>query len=111
MFWAAIILGFAGSLHCMGMCSPLAMSITNMSPNVIASRLLYNAGRIFTYGILGSVIASIGLSFPLVKYQNVLSILLGVSLAVIGLAGLSAIKAPVITRFLGWLSALLKQLF
>src|SRR5918993_1720754 len=111
MFWTAIILGFAGSLHCMGMCSPLAMSITTMSSNVIASRLLYNAGRIFTYGILGSVIASLGLSFPLVQYQSVLSILLGISLLVIAFSGMPAMKVPVVRQFLGRLSALLRELF
>src|SRR5688572_12798669 len=111
MLWTAFILGFAGSLHCMGMCSPLAMSVTNLSANVILSRFVYNLGRIMTYGIVGSVVASVGLGFPLTKYQNLVSILLGLSLLVVGLAGVSTFKIPFVTNALGSFSLLLKKLF
>lgn len=111
MFSTAFILGFAGSIHCMGMCSPLAMSVTNMSANAILSRIVYNSGRIMTYGIIGGVVASVGLGFPLIKYQNLLSILLGVSLLVIGLSGMSMIKVPFVTNALGSFSMLLKRQF
>jgi sulfite exporter TauE/SafE len=95
----------------MGMCSPLAMSITNLSANAIASRILYNFGRIMTYGILGAVVATVGLGFPLIKYQNLISILLGISLLVIGLAGVSVIKIPIMTKALGSFSVFLKSQF
>jgi sulfite exporter TauE/SafE len=111
MFWTALILGFAGSLHCLGMCSPLAMSVTKMSSNVVLSRVLYNLGRIVTYGILGSVVATVGLWFPMIKYQNLISILLGISLLVIGLTGLTMIKVPIVTKALGAFSFFLKGLF
>jgi uncharacterized protein len=111
MFWTALILGFAGSLHCLGMCSPLAMSVTKMSSNVILSRILYNLGRILAYGILGSVVATVGLGLPMTKYQNLISILLGVSLLVIGLTGVSIIRVPILTKSLGAFSIFLKQLF
>lgn len=111
MIWTAFILGFAGSLHCMGMCSPLAMSVTNMSSNVILSRIVYNVGRIFTYGILGGVVASVGLGFPMIRYQNLVSIMLGIALLVIGLAGVSVIRVPVLTNALASFSLLLKRLF
>jgi len=111
MLWTAFILGFAGSLHCMGMCSPLAMSVTNLSSNVILSRIVYNLGRIATYGIFGVIVASVGLGFPLTKYQNLLSILLGISLLVIGLAGVTIIRVPFLTNVLGRFSLLLKRLF
>jgi sulfite exporter TauE/SafE len=52
MIWTAFIIGFAGSLHCLGMCSPLAMAVTNMSPAIVLNRLLYNFGRILTYGLM-----------------------------------------------------------
>jgi uncharacterized protein len=110
MFWSAIILGFAGSLHCMGMCSPLAMAVTNLSPNIIVNRLLYNGGRIFTYGLFGAVVASVGMTFPLVRYQNLLSIVTGIALVVIGISGVSS-KLPVVTRFLGHISLSVKKGF
>lgn len=111
MLWTAIILGFAGSLHCLGMCSPLAMAVTKISKNMIVSRLLYNGGRIFTYGLLGGVVASVGLGFPLIRYQNLLSMLLGVALLVIGFSGISSIRVPFLTKALGNVSLLVKKLF
>jgi uncharacterized protein len=111
MLWTAIILGFAGSFHCMGMCSPLAMAVTNLSGNVIVNRLLYNGGRIFTYALLGGTVASIGLGFPLMRYQSLLSILLGIVLVVIGFAGISFVNVPIITKTLGRASLFIKKLF
>jgi sulfite exporter TauE/SafE len=109
--WTALIIGFAGSLHCLGMCSPLAMATTKLSPNIIMSRLLYNGGRIMMYGLLGSIVASVGFVFPLVKYQNLISIILGVALLVISLTGVTSLRVPVITKALGTFSLLLKKLF
>src|SRR5687767_14417741 len=96
MIWTALIIGFAGSSHCLGMCSPLAMAVTTRS-SVLLNRTIYNTGRIFTYGILGSIIASFGLAFPLIKYQNIFSLLLGIAMLVIGLTGISAIRIPLVT--------------
>ena len=111
MLWTALIMGFAGSLHCLGMCSPLAMAVTNLSPSVLLSRLLYNAGRIATYGLLGSMVSSIGFAFPLFKLQNLLSFLLGIALIVFGLAKISSIRVPFFTNVLGIISGKLKSLF
>jgi sulfite exporter TauE/SafE len=111
MIWTALILGFAGSLHCLGMCSPLAMAVTNLSPVASLTRLLYNLGRILTYGILGGVVASVGLVFPMIKYQNLLSIVLGIALVTIGISGISVIKIPLITSALARLNYILKNLF
>src|SRR5688572_6998809 len=111
MIWTALIIGFAGSLHCLGMCSPLAMAVTNLSPSIILNRLLYNLGRIITYGIMGAAIATIGMGFPLIKYQNLLSIVLGASLLVIGLTGVSAVRIPLVSKGLGGFSMFLKETF
>jgi sulfite exporter TauE/SafE len=111
MIWTALIMGFAGSLHCLGMCSPLVMAVTNMSPAFLLNRLLYNVGRIFTYGILGSVVSSIGFVFPLFKIQNLLSILLGVVLIAIGLTKISRFKIQFLNDMLGSINRKLKVLF
>lgn len=111
MIWTAFILGFAGSMHCMGMCSPLVMSITNLSTAVLLNRFLYNAGRIITYGLIGSIIASIGIVWPLVKYQNLVSIIMGIGLLVIGLAGVKGIRIPILTSILERFSLFLKGTF
>jgi uncharacterized protein len=111
MIWTAIILGFAGSLHCMGMCSPLAMAVTNLSPTAVINRVLYNTGRILTYGLLGSIVSTLGLGFPLIKFQNLLSVFLGIALLVIGISGVSSLHIPVVTRVLANVNFFLKKLF
>lgn len=111
MIWTAIAIGFAGSLHCLGMCSPLAIAITNMSPAAALTRLLYNAGRILTYGVMGAGVATAGMAFPLARYQNLVSIVLGVSLLAIALAGVPAVKIPLLSRVLANFSLFLKGMF
>jgi sulfite exporter TauE/SafE len=110
MIWTALVIGFAGSLHCLGMCSPLAMAVTNMSPAIILNRLLYNLGRILTYGAMGAVISTIGMGFPLIRYQNLVSIVMGVSLLAIGFAG-TAFRIPFVSKGLGSFSVFLKGMF
>jgi uncharacterized protein len=110
MWFTALVMGLAGSLHCAGMCSPLAMTITNMRSPAMTNRLLYNAGRITMYGVLGAIIAALGYVFPLVKFQNLLSVLLGLFLLVMASAGVTGLRIPVMTnaviRFTGWLKSL-----
>lgn len=108
MWLTAFMIGLAGSLHCAGMCSPLAMTLT--SSHALGGRVLYNFGRITTYGVLGGVIASLGFLFPLERFQNLLSVLLGLSLLAMASAGITGIRIPLITpamiRFTGWLKKL-----
>jgi sulfite exporter TauE/SafE len=93
MLTTALILGFAGSLHCAGMCSPLAFAVTNKGG--IANKILYNLGRIFMYSLLGAVVSSLGVVLP-VYVQYIISITLGVALLIIGITG-SNFKVPFLT--------------
>jgi sulfite exporter TauE/SafE len=108
MIWTALIMGFAGSLHCIGMCSPLAMAITR---NALVNRLLYNIGRILTYGIMGGVIASIGFAFPVSRYQNLLSLLLGLLMVIVGFTSLAHVRISFGFRVLSKANQFLKNLF
>ncbi len=108
--WAtALILGFAGSMHCMGMCAPLVIAVTNAKS--VFSRLIYNTGRVLTYGIMGAIVAGAGMILPLHRYQNALSIALGIALLVIGLGGFRSIRIPILTRYIHGLTIRLKSLF
>jgi hypothetical protein len=63
MWWTALILGMGGSLHCAGMCGPLALALPHPARGVVgfvAGRLLYQAGRMTTYAVLGGVAGEIG---------------------------------------------------
>lgn len=111
MWLTALIMGLAGSLHCAGMCSPLAMTITNMTSPAISNRLLYNAGRITTYGILGAIVAAAGSILPLPKAQNLLSIMLGIILLVMGITGVTGVRIPLITTTIIKFTTLLKKIF
>lgn len=85
----AFLLGLAGSLHCAGMCGPLLLAMPRLGGTawqVVASRGLYNAGRVVTYVALGGVFGLAGKSLALVGFQRWLSI--GAGLAI--LAGLAA---------------------
>ncbi len=81
----AILLGFFGSFHCVGMCGPIAMTLpVHNKPLLIKYSLilLYNLGRITTYCVLGLVAGIIGKSFLIGGFQQTLSISIGVLLLI-----------------------------
>lgn len=83
MLTAAFLLGFTGSLHCIGMCGPLAVQIQGANKqNLVLNRVLYNAGRVITYGLLGLTAGLFGRLIEMSGWQGWLSIFLG--LAVFG---------------------------
>jgi len=110
MVLTALIMGLTGSLHCVGMCSPLAMAVGNMNTRAFLNRVIYNAGRIVTYGVLGLTIAGVGLAFPISKFQNLISIFLGIILLLAG-TGLLKVNIPILSSAIGKLTVTLKKLF
>ncbi len=111
MIWAAFLIGLAGSLHCVGMCSPLATAVTGLSRAAAINRLLYNGGRILTYGILGAAVGAFGELAGLTDYQLLLSAGLGAILILLGLSGVSMIRIPVVTDLLQGFTSWLKKMF
>lgn len=86
----AFLIGLAGSLHCLGMCGPLALSLP-LPQATMAGRLkgglLYNAGRISTYALLGLVLGTVGEVLLRPEWQRGLSIAAGTLLLVYLFAG------------------------
>jgi sulfite exporter TauE/SafE len=111
MILTALIMGIAGSLHCAGMCSPLAMTVTSMKSPGFANRILYNLGRIIMYGILGLIVGTIGYMLPISEFQNLLSIVLGILLIVLALVGITGIRIPYISQGLTAFILFLKKAF
>ncbi len=111
MIYAALAMGFLGSLHCIGMCSPLAIAVSNLRGNALRNRLVYNSGRIVSYSLLGVLAAAIGTGFQVAGLQNTLSIVLGSLLIIAGLAGVSQIRIPVVTPAIQNFTAFIKKLF
>lgn len=79
-------MGTMGSLHCVGMCGPLALSLPvsrlTLTGKMMAT-LLYNLGRTTTYASLGAIFGLLGLSFGLVGMQQSLSIAIGVLILIV----------------------------
>lgn len=83
MLWTAFMLGLVGSLHCAGMCGPLAMAVPVVGSGragIISSRLLYNLGRIATYAVLGLVAGLVGQTFALAGLQRWVSLAAGAAI-------------------------------
>jgi uncharacterized protein len=86
MFLSALIFGFLGSFHCVGMCGPIAFMLPVDRTNVykkISQISLYHFGRLFSYSILGLVFGIIGKGLNLFGFQQQLSIIIGVLMIVI----------------------------
>ena len=95
--WTAFLLGLVGSLHCAGMCGPLALALPpagNSTLGYVLGRVAYNAGRIVTYCALGIVFGLAAGPFLLAGLQRWVSIALGVAL----LLGLFASRRLALAR-------------
>jgi uncharacterized protein len=75
----AFVIGFVGSLHCVGMCGPLTLMMMG-SRKTLYSFTLYHAGRIMVYVLLGLLLGVIGQSLQLMELQKVITIALGATL-------------------------------
>lgn len=83
---SAFTLGILGSLHCMGMCGPLVMSMPFQRArdgHVLAASINYHIGKAITYSLFGIIAGSIGQGFAFFKWQQVLSIVAGIVLLLI----------------------------
>jgi hypothetical protein len=80
-FLPALLLGLLGSAHCAGMCGPIAIGLPVIGQSWltrVGSTLMYNGGRIFTYGILGLLFGLLGKGLSLGGLQQWASIGIGV---------------------------------
>jgi sulfite exporter TauE/SafE len=83
--WTAFARGLVGSLHCAGMCGPLALALPqagNRPASYFAGRTAYNLGRVVTYCVLGLIFGLLGKTLLLAGVQRWLSIALGVVLLI-----------------------------
>jgi len=81
MLYTAFILGFLGSLHCLGMCGPIAFMLPLNRQNQITQffqLMSYHLGRLTTYTLIGVIFGLLGKGFELFTFQQHLSIFTGV---------------------------------
>jgi sulfite exporter TauE/SafE len=76
--FAGIILSMASSLHCVGMCGPLALAVKlNFKGNETVDIIQYHFGRLLAYLSLGVVAAFFGKGLQIIIPSQVFSITIG----------------------------------
>jgi sulfite exporter TauE/SafE len=75
----ALLLGFAGSVHCLGMCGPLQLAVLGGATGKLWLKTLeYQLGRVLSYTGLGVFFGLAGKAIALAGFQQVLSLLAGI---------------------------------
>ncbi|NNT71708.1 sulfite exporter TauE/SafE family protein [Flavobacterium sp. IMCC34852] len=88
MLYTALIFGLVSSLHCIGMCGPIAMMLPvdrNNPTKKALQILLYHAGRLTSYATLGLLFGLLGKGLYLAGMQQRFSIVLGILMILIGI--------------------------
>lgn len=81
MILSAIILGLMGSLHCVGMCGPIAFMLPVDRTNNFKKAtqiFIYHFGRLLAYSIMGVLFGFIGKGLYVFGIQQKLSIIIGI---------------------------------
>src|SRR4051812_8061401 len=112
MWYSAIMMGLAGRLYCLGMCSPLVIAATGTQSSPLSlRRISYNGGRILTYGIQGAAVSSVAALLELSGFQKTISIAMGVMFIVFGMTGIVALRIPVVTSLMNKVTLFFKAAF
>lgn len=86
MIFTAFIFGIVSSLHCIGMCGPIALMLpvdrNNQSKKVIQI-MTYHVGRLSAYALIGLVFGLLGRGLFIAGFQQKLSIFIGVMMILI----------------------------
>jgi len=93
LYFLFLVTGFTvGFGHCIGMCGPIVVSLSlNLKgKSVLIPHLLYNAGRVITYAVLGGLAGILGsftmLASSIVSLQKGVLVFAGVLVLFMGLA-------------------------
>jgi len=89
------IFGIITSFHCVGMCGGIALSQSDYkSKNItLKNTILYNSGRILTYGFIGGVLGSLGVVFTFSDaLKPILFFVIGTVMLLLGFNNLGLIK-------------------
>lgn len=112
-YLTAISIGLMGSLHCVGMCGPIAMAVP-LSNQGKAYRLLgtfnYLFGKAITYSLLGLFSSAFAKAIELTGFQRYMSLVTGILILLIFLGQQFAEKNHAFDRLnFKWVALLKKQ--
>lgn len=79
--FSGFLIGLAGSMHCAGMCGPIALALPSSEhttrSHYLFGRLAYQFGRIMTYAVLGAIVGLGTGAVALAGYERIISIVAG----------------------------------
>lgn len=110
---SAFALGILGSLHCIGMCGPLVMSMPFQkveNGKLLFASLSYHFGKTMTYGLMGILAGAIGQGFAFLKWQQILSVFAGVILIAITLMPMLKEKFKISLPLQNWFSTIFAKM-
>ena len=102
----AFFIGLFGSVHCIGMCGPLAFAVPTFDNRwwrIVIDKVTYNAGRVITYTLLGLLIGLLGRQLWLAGLQQGVSVVSGLLIIGAGFSRLIKVKfskSTLITKLL-----------
>lgn len=88
MLYSALFFGLVSSLHCIGMCGPIAMMLPvdkNNSAKKVIQIMIYHMGRLTSYASLGLIFGILGKGFYMAGIQQQLSIVVGLLMIIIAI--------------------------
>ncbi|HZY39599.1 MAG TPA: sulfite exporter TauE/SafE family protein [Mucilaginibacter sp.] len=91
----AFFIGLFGSIHCVGMCGPLALAVPAFHSKwwlIVGDKVTYNFGRVISYTFLGLIIGLVGRQLWLAGLQQGVSLLSGVLIALAGFSRIIKLK-------------------
>lgn len=112
IYISALVLGLVGSLHCAGMCGPIALALplNNRSWFTrIGGSLLYNLGRAVTYALMGAVLGLAGMGLTLGGMQQWVSITLGALMILAVLVPRLGVAGQQLIRFSDKVTGIVKK--
>lgn len=84
----AFLIGLLGSLHCVGMCGPLALAVPAGKIHTtrwLLNRGVYQSGRLIVYAILGALVSLAGKGLAMAGWQQTLSVAIGIFLLLLAI--------------------------
>lgn len=85
LYITALVLGLAGSLHCLGMCGPLFMAASGFyetPQKFVLPLILHHTGKIVSYAFLGLLMGMIGKVISIIWFQNGVMVVCGILLLI-----------------------------
>ncbi len=107
--WTAFSIGVLGSLHCVGMCGPLALALPYQTTNrwsLIQHAFTYNLGRVSTYALIGLLPGLMGQGLSMAGFQKSTAVVLGIVFVVMAIfsysISASSFDIPFLSKITNW---------